>query len=249
MPLSSSFPAHPADHLTCRCLFNHTSWTLLMWQNMRGVGENKVKERYVLCIHRFVFIIQWCHFQSLLKLVLPAVSLVTWIHVSISPSALEAAHRSSLGPLLAFCREAGKQYTARRRGSPKSPPAARVCRELREAIRPNNLSRSPNCFLLLTKNHTSSSGSPQGNLCLLWGRWAILSSLWNAGSLCQQIQFQSIDNPPPASWLGPPSLQSWEQPPFLPWPMGVLVLRMPGQQVRLGVAQSHWQGLSRCKGS
>lgn len=45
-----------------------------------------------------------------------------------------------------------------------SPPRTQ---EPSEAIRPNNLPHPPNCFLLLTKNRTSSSGSPQGNLSLL----------------------------------------------------------------------------------
>lgn len=121
----------------------------------------------------------------------------------------------------------------------RTPPAAHVCGELREAIRPNNLTCSPNCFLLLPRNHTavlalgeiSAYYEAMGNSCITAKCWLFVSTdpiSVNQWTTCI---------PPPALVLPLPSkLRAGLLPPLTP---RVLVLRMPRQQGGLEVAQSH----------
>lgn len=127
------------------------------------------RDRGVCCAFMGLCLLtRWCYFQSLLKLVPPAGFIGDpnmCAHSSISFGVSTQEPGWFPGWLSAV--EAAETIQSRRLGSPNPAPAARSMQELREAISPNNLTRPPNCFLLLTKNHTSSSDAPQGNLCLL----------------------------------------------------------------------------------
>lgn len=142
-----------------------------MWQNIKRDGESKgERDGCASCIQGFVFILQWsCCFKSLLKLVPPAGFF--WCPKSMCAFSicLESAYTSCLSPIWLYAvEEAQTESAARRTGAwNPTPRSTRCVQELREAIRPNNLTRPPNCFLLLTKEPHQQLWWPSGKSLLV----------------------------------------------------------------------------------
>lgn len=125
---------------------------------------------------------------------------------------MEAACRSqepSWSPRWLSAVEAGKQYSSEGARNRRLLPRVR---EPGEAIRPNNLSRPPNCFLLLTKNHTAALACREISACYeALGNPFITEKCWLFVSTDPiSVNQWTARLPPPASaWvLGPAKLRA-----------------------------------------
>lgn len=135
--------------------------------------KSKREERCVCawCIRGFAFIPQWCcYFKSLLKLVPPAGFF--WWPKSVSAFAI--CFRISIHKLC-WSPAGFPQWKMHKQnpqhvglGAPNPTPCSlQRTHERREAIRPNNLTPSPNCFLLLTKEPHQQLWWPSGKSLLV----------------------------------------------------------------------------------